>query len=77
MSQVAVIAQGSELFDITPSDVDTFKQCILYVGGEGDLEIVGANGGTVVLKNASGLIPIQVTQVKDSLTSATDIVGIR
>lgn len=58
------------------ADLPTVSRA-LYVGGTGDVEVVMAGGGAaVVLKNvvSGSLLPIRVARVRDTGTTATDIV---
>lgn len=50
----------------------------LYVGGQGDLRVQMLGGGNVVLSNlpAGSLMPLRVTQVFATGTTATGIVGL-
>jgi len=52
--------------------------CVLYVGGAGNLDIITAGGDNVLLTGvlAGSFIPVQVTRVKRSSTTATDIVAL-
>ena len=50
----------------------------LYVGTTGDLALVGKDGGDVIFKNAPvGFYPIDVLKVKQTGTTATDIIVLR
>lgn len=48
----------------------------LWVGVAGDIAVLMKDGGEVVFKNVSGLIPISVQRVNDTDTTATDIVAL-
>ena len=63
---------------VTPSDSDDLPNFsrALYVGGAGDLEVTTVGGDTVTLTAASGLLPICVSRVRASGTSATGIVAL-
>jgi hypothetical protein len=52
--------------------------CVLYVGGAGDLTVdtVGGDAVTFVAVPAGSFIPVQVTRVYASGTSATSIVAL-
>jgi hypothetical protein len=52
--------------------------CVLYVGGAGDLKVdtVGGDAVTFVAVPAGSFIPVQVTRVYASGTSATSIVAL-
>ena len=79
-----IVRQGTTGVAVTPSDtVDIVgasptSPAALFVGTGGDVEVITLGGSTLVLKNiADGtFMPIQVTRVKATLTTATDIVAI-
>jgi hypothetical protein len=48
----------------------------LWVGVGGDISVLMAGGGSVVLKGVQGLIPIRVDRVNLTGTTATDIVAL-
>jgi hypothetical protein len=52
--------------------------CVLYVGGAGDLKVdtVGGDEVTFVAVPAGSFIPVQVTRVYATGTSATSIVAL-
>ena len=52
--------------------------CVLYVGGAGDLTVdtVGGDAVTFVAVPAGSFIPVQVTRVYSTGTSATSIVAL-
>jgi hypothetical protein len=52
--------------------------CVLYVGGAGDLTVdtVGGDAVTFVAVPAGSFIPVQVTRVYATGTSATSIVAL-
>lgn len=61
---------------VTPSDVTTFANSTLYVGGVGDVAVKTAGGDTVTLVAvpAGSFVPVLVTQVLSTGTTATSIV---
>ncbi|SIS84845.1 spike base protein, RCAP_Rcc01079 family [Phaeovulum vinaykumarii] len=63
---------------ITPSDSTDLARVTraLWVGQAGDLAVVSAAGESVTLPNAEGLIPIRVTRVRATGTTATGLVGL-
>lgn len=64
-------------FAVTPNDVATFSSSrALYIGVSGDVCVDFAEGGVnIVLKAAPvGVLPVQVTRVYATGTTATDIV---
>jgi len=75
--KILAIDQGSEIFGVTPSDTTEFDQAVLFVGTEGDVTVVARNGGTETFKDYVGWLPVQVTQVLATGTTATNIVGVR
>lgn len=64
-------------FAITPDDDDDLPSVTagLWVGTQGDLEVVMADGTLLVWPNAVGWTPIQVIRVKAGNTTASGIVG--
>lgn len=67
-------------FSITPSDASNLAAEIraLYVGSAGDLELVLASGDAVSLAGVPGgsLLPLRVSRVKASGTTAGLLVGL-
>lgn len=64
---------------VTPSDntdIPGAPSRGLWVGVSGDISVVMAGGGTVVLKGVQGLVPIRVDRVNSTSTTATDIVAL-
>ena len=57
---------------------DTNDGCILYVGGLGNVEVVTVGGDKIVLPgiSAGSFLPIQVTRVKATSTTATNIIAL-
>ncbi len=66
---------------ITPSDsVDLSEQTrAIYVGVSGDLKVTMVGGNTVTFVGvAAGIpLPIQAVRIFATLTTATDIIGLR
>lgn len=64
---------------VTPSDsVDlTYDTRALYVGGTGDISVITENGQTVTLVGvpAGSFLPISVSRVRATGTTATNIVA--
>lgn len=61
----------------TPSDINPnlpFVARAVWVGTAGNLSVVTVGGSSVIIPNASGLIPIAVTQIPATGTSASGIV---
>ncbi len=67
-------------FAVTPSDtVDLPRETrALYVGMSGDLSLVMADGSSIVLGGivAGSLVPVRVTRVKATNTTAGLLVGL-
>jgi hypothetical protein len=65
---------------ITPSDDDTFaKPVTVYVGGDGDVAILPANGGeavTFVGLVAGSVVPCRAIGVLGTGTTATNLVAV-
>lgn len=72
---------------VTPSDTTPIpvvtggtsnNGCVLYIGGYGDVKVltVGGDAITFVGINGGTFMPVQVTQVFSTGTTATDIVAL-
>jgi hypothetical protein len=64
---------------ITPHDSDDLAKVprALYVGTAGDVKVDMADGTAgVIFVGAIGILPIRVTRVYATLTTASDIVGL-
>ena len=72
VSATAVLA-STDITGVNPNTPAT-----LFVGVGGDIQVITIGGSTLILKNiASGsFLPIQVTRVKATSTTATDIVAL-
>ena len=57
---------------------DNNDGCILYVGGLGNVEVVTVGGDNIVLPgiSAGSFLPIQVTRVKATSTTAANIIAL-
>jgi hypothetical protein len=64
---------------VTPSDTGAITASALYVGVSGDVKVDILNGGTAVLFKAApvGVLPITVSRVYSSGTTATNLVALR
>jgi len=65
---------------VTPSDSTdlTYIPRALYIGGEGNLKVDMAGGGTVTFASVPvGVFPIRVTRVYSTGTAATNIIALR
>ncbi len=75
----AIEGPGRHHYAITPDDAvdeaDYFRG--VYVGVTGDVDIVDIDGVSQVYKNAQqgSTIPMQGKRVNDTLTTATNLVG--
>lgn len=48
----------------------------LYIGTTGDVKVTTANGSTVVFTAVTGVLPLQVSRVWSTLTTASDIIAL-
>jgi len=79
-----IVRQGITGVAVTPDDaVDIVGStantpATLYVGTAGNVDVITLGGSTLLFKNipAGSFLPIQVTRVKDTLTTADDIVAL-
>jgi len=71
-----VVVTPSDSTDITDSNANT--PATLFVGVGGNIEVITLGGSTLLLKNipSGSFMPIQVTRVRLTNTTATDIVAI-
>ena len=65
---------------ITPSDSTDLEAITrgIYVGGAGNIAVVMLGGGSVTFVGvlAGTILPIRVTRVKDTNTTATSLIGL-
>jgi len=79
-----IVRQGTTGIAVTPSDSSDITgatantPATLFVGTGGNINVVTLGGSTLLLKNIAdgSFLPIQVTRVKATNTTATDIVAI-
>ena len=64
---------------VVPSDSTVLEPTrALWIGGEGNLSLVGADGVTYLLTAVPvGLLPVAVTKVRSTGTTATLIIALR
>lgn len=70
---------GYDAAPVVPSDSTdlTVTSRAIYVGTSGDLRVTTASGSVVIFPNVSeGILPMRVSRVHASGTTATDIVAI-
>lgn len=71
------LSHPSRAATVTPNDsTDLTTEGILYIGTEGDVEVVTAGGDTVtfVAVTAGSFLPVLVSRVRASNTTADDII---
>lgn len=78
MGRSSDISSSYSCVALTPNDSTTFPTVRgLYIGVSGDVAVTTAYGEAVTFKNVPvGIHPVQVTQVKSTGTTATDIIGL-
>jgi hypothetical protein len=61
---------------VTPSDGTELPAGAIYVGGAGNVSVVTEGGDTVTFSNvpAGFILPLRVTKVRSTSTTATNIV---
>lgn len=69
----------SVVFTVTPSDAADLQEVTraLYIGGAGNVRLVAKDSGTVTYANvpAGSRLPIRVSRVLATGTTATNIIG--
>ena len=74
-----VTYQAIKSVDVTPDDNQDLAiiGAIIFVGGGGNLEVTTVSGDTVIYKNLPDAytLPVQVRRVKETNTTATDIIA--
>jgi len=74
------VAGASDFFAVTPHNTDdvSYKPVRLFIGVGGDVNVKSIKGNTVLFKNVPNgtILPVFVTTVLATSTSATDIVGL-
>ena len=66
-----------KIFGITPNDSEDLEAVAkIYVGGEGSIRVTAVDGGTETFTNCQGILPVEVSRVHATGTTATDIIGI-
>ena len=78
---MSVFGDNSAILDIVPNDNNDLAVPVrqLYVGGAGDIVVIGArDGGTHTFKAVpvGTLLPIAVSRVKATNTTATFLLGL-
>ena len=79
-----VVRQGTTGVSVTPSDtvditgINPNTPATLFVGTGGNIQVITIGGSTLILKNIAdgSFLPIQVTRVMATSTTATDIVAL-
>lgn len=69
-----------DAFAVTPHDTNALAKTTrgLYVGGAGDVSVITSKGTTVLFTGvvACTVLPLRVTHVRSTETTATGIVGL-
>lgn len=76
---MSVLNSSGVADEITPHDTNTVEKTRgLYVGTGGDITVVNLQGNSVVFANVPDgtILPIRITAVKATGTTASDIVGL-
>jgi hypothetical protein len=65
-------------YDVTPHDTNTQNARALYIGTSGDVAVVTrGRTASVIFQNVPvGILPVQVTKVLSTGTTAADILGL-
>lgn len=69
---------GSVLTAVTPSDTLAQSYTALYIGTTGNVSIQAQNGGNIVtfMNVPVGFFPVACQKVMNTLTTASNIIGI-
>lgn len=67
------ISGGDDIFDNPAGDESRNSGPIIYVGVAGDVKVDTVGGDTVTFKAGQGFLPVQVTKVYQTGTTATDM----
>lgn len=62
--------------DVSAADAEFAQPRILYVGTAGDVVVDTEGGETVTMANVAGWMPVRVTKVYNSGTTASDITAV-
>jgi hypothetical protein len=70
---------ASDAYSVTPSDATTQRAAALFVGGAGNVAVKTEDGTTLTFTNvqAGSILPVRVSQVLATNTTATTITGFR
>jgi hypothetical protein len=70
---------ASDAFAITPHDTNTQRAAALFVGGAGNVAVTTEDGTTLTFTGvqAGSVLPVKVTKVLSTGTTATTIAGFR
>ena len=79
-----VVRQGTTGVIVTPSDtvditgINPNTPATLFVGTGGNIQVITIGGSTLILKNIAdgSFLPIQVTRVMATSTTAEDIIAL-
>lgn len=75
-----LVAPARNAAAVVPSDTNDLAQVArgLFIGQAGDVAVVMADGATVIFPNvqAGSLLPLRVTRVRSSGTTATGLVAV-
>ena len=79
MKYGSVSAPAGGAFAVTPSDTTVLRATALYVGGAGNVSVTMEDGSTATFTGvaAGSVLPIRVSQVRSTGTTATAIIGLK
>lgn len=78
LHQSGLTSPASRAAAVTPNDTTDLATVAraLWVGGMGDVSVITAGGDTVTFAGVAGLLPVRVTRVRATGTTATGIVAV-
>jgi hypothetical protein len=74
------VSSARRFADVSPHDTNTIDEFkALYIGGDGNVVVVNSEGDEVTFigLTAGSILPVYGIQVKDTDTTATNIVALR
>jgi hypothetical protein len=75
-----LVSPARSAFSISPSDSEDLEKVprAIFVGGSGNISVIMVDGTEVVFNNAQAgsFLPIRVSRIKSTNTTATNLIGV-